>query len=102
MWGVVAGGAARCSTLEAEMYGYNTLGIAQVSAVGSSEASAPQSRSRGGVLSREAPFLEVPLYARTHTHTHTHTSMNTTTMIGLIDRLIQVYNTDQLIDSSVH
>ena len=27
----------------------------------------------------------------THTHTHTHTSMNTTTMIGLIDRLIQVY-----------
>ena len=89
MWGVVAGGAARCSSSEAEMYGYNTLGIAQVSALGSSEASAPQRfkcisimgdsnggnttvRSRGGVLSREAPFLEVPLYARTHTHTHTH------------------------------
>ena len=79
MWGVVAGGAARCSSSEAEMYGYNTLGIAQVSALGSSEASAPQRfkcisiigdsnggnttvRSRGGVLSREGPFSEVPLY----------------------------------------
>ena len=61
------------------MYGYNTLGIAQVSALGSSEASALQRfkcisimgdsnggsatvRSRGGVLSREGPFSEVPLY----------------------------------------
>ena len=58
------------------MYGCNTLGIAS----GSSEASAPQGfkcigimgdsnggsttvRSRGGVLSREGPFSEVPLYA---------------------------------------
>ena len=73
--GVVAGGAARCP----EMYGSNTLGIAQVSAIGSSEASAPQRfkcisimgdsngdsttlRSRGDVLSREGPFSEVPLY----------------------------------------
>ena len=77
--GVVAGGAARCPSSEAEMYGSNTLGIAQVSALGSSEASAPQRfkcisimgdsnggsttvRSRGGVLSREGPFSEVPLY----------------------------------------
>ena len=61
------------------MYGYNWQGIAQVSALGSSEASAPQRfkcisiigdsngssttvHSRGGVLSREGPFLEVPLY----------------------------------------
>ena len=76
--GVIAGGAARCPSLEAEMYGSRTLGIAQVSALGSSEASAPQGfkcisimgnsnggsatvRSRGGVLSREGPFWEVPL-----------------------------------------
>ena len=76
--GVVAGGAARCPSLEVEMYGYNTLGIAQVSALESSEASAPQRfkcisimgdsngdsttvRSRGGVFSREGPFSEVPL-----------------------------------------
>ena len=61
------------------MYGCNTLGIAQVSALGSSEASAPQRfkcisildsnggtttvHSRGGVISREGPFSEVPLYA---------------------------------------
>ena len=55
------------------MYGCNTQGIAQVSALGSSEASAPQGlkcisimgdsnggsatvSSRGGVLSREGPF----------------------------------------------
>ena len=61
------------------MYGYNTQGITQVSALGSSEASAPQRfkfisimgdsnggsatvRSRGGVPSREGPFSEVPLY----------------------------------------
>ena len=59
------------------MYGYNTQGIAQVSALGSSEASAPQRFKcsimgdsnggratvccRGGVLSREGPFSEVPL-----------------------------------------
>ena len=57
---------------------YCRQGIAQVSALGSSEASAPQRfncisimgysnggsttvRSRGGVLSREGPFSEVPL-----------------------------------------
>ena len=78
--GVVAGGAARCPSSEAEIYGYNTPGIAQVSALGSSEASAPQGfkcisimddsnggsttvRSRGGVLSREGLFSEVPLYS---------------------------------------
>ena len=77
--GVAAGCAARCPSSGAEMYGYNTQGIAQVSALGSSEASAPQRfkcisimgdsnggsatvRSRGGVLSREGPFSEVPLY----------------------------------------
>ena len=77
--GVAAGYVVRCPSSEAEMYGCNTLGIAQVSALGSSEASAPQRfkciskmgdsnggsatvRSRGGVLSREGPFLEVPLY----------------------------------------
>ena len=64
--GVAAGCADRCSSSEAEMYSYNTQGIAQVSALGSSEASAPQRfkfnimgdsnggsatvRSRGGVL----------------------------------------------------
>ena len=40
--GVVAGGAARCPSSEAEMYGSNTPGTAQVSALRSSEASAPQ------------------------------------------------------------
>ena len=77
--GVAAGGAARCPFSEAEMYSCNMQGIAQVSALGSSEASAPQGfkgisimgdsnggsatvRSRGGVLSREGPFSEVPLY----------------------------------------
>ena len=40
--GVAAGWAARCPSSETEMYGYNTLGIAQVSALGSSEASALQ------------------------------------------------------------
>ena len=77
--GVVVGGAARCPSSEAEMHGSNTLGITRVSALGSSEASAPQGlkcisimedsnggsttvRSRGGVLSREGPFSEVPLY----------------------------------------
>ena len=40
--GVVAGGAARCPSSDAEMYGSNTPGIAQVSALGSSEVSAPQ------------------------------------------------------------
>ena len=76
---MVVGGAARCPSSETEMYGSNTLGIAQVSALGSLEASAPQRfkcisiigdsnggsttvRSRGGVLSREGPFSEVPLY----------------------------------------
>ena len=66
---MVAGGAARCPSSETEMYGSNTLGIAQVSAIGNLEASAPHSnggsttvRSRGGVLSREGPFSEVPLY----------------------------------------
>ena len=61
------------------MYDYNTQGIAQVSALGSSEVSAPQRfkcisimgdsnggsatvRSRGGVPSREGLFSEVPLY----------------------------------------
>ena len=39
---VAAGCAARCPSSEAEMYCYNTQGIAQVSALGSSEASAPQ------------------------------------------------------------
>ena len=70
---MVAGGAARCPSSEAEMYGSNTLGIAQVSALASSEASAPQRfkcisimgdsnggsttvRSRGGVLLREVRF----------------------------------------------
>ena len=77
--GVVAGGVAKCPSSETEMYGSNTLGIAQVSALGSLEASAPQRfkcisimgdsnggsttvRSRGGVLSREGLFSEVPLY----------------------------------------
>ena len=77
--GVAAGCTARCPSSEAEMYGYNTQGIAQVSALGSSEVSAPQRfkcistmgdsnggsatvRSRGGVLSKEGPFSEVPLY----------------------------------------
>ena len=77
--GVAAGCAAKCPSSEAEIYGCNTQGIAQVSALGSSEASAPQGfkcisiigdsnggsatvRSRGGVLSREGPFSEVPLY----------------------------------------
>ena len=77
--GVAAGCGARCPSLETEMYGYNRQGIAQVSALGSLEASAPQRfkcisiigdsnggsatvRSRGGVLSREGPFWEVPLY----------------------------------------
>ena len=80
--GVVAGSVARCRSSEAEMYGCNTLGIAQVSALGSSEVSAPQGfkcigimgdsnggnttvRSRRGVLSREGPFSEVPLYIST-------------------------------------
>ena len=65
--GVAAGSAARCPSSEAE-------GIAQVSALGSSEASAPQRfnisimgdsnggsatvRSRGGILSREGPFSD--------------------------------------------
>ena len=40
--GVAAGCAARCPSSEAEMYGHNTPGIAQVSVLGSSEASAPQ------------------------------------------------------------
>ena len=40
--GVAAGCGARCPFSEAEMYGYNRQGIAQVSALGSSEASAPQ------------------------------------------------------------
>ena len=79
--GVAAGCAARGPSSEAEMYGYNTQWIAQVSALGSSEASAPQRfkcisiigdsnggsatvRSRGGVPSREGPFLEVPLYLK--------------------------------------
>ena len=61
------------------MYWLYYAGIAQVSALGSSETSAPQRfkcisimvdsnggsetvRSRGGVLSREGPFSEVPLY----------------------------------------
>ena len=77
--GVAAGCAVRCPSTEAEVYRYNTQGIAQVSALGSSEASALQRfkcisimgdsnggratvRSRGGVLSREGPFSEVPLY----------------------------------------
>ena len=76
--GVAAGYAARCPSSEAEMYGYNTQGIAQVSTLGSSEASAPQRFkcisimgdsnggsatvcSRGGVFSREGLFSEVPL-----------------------------------------
>ena len=77
--GVAAGCAVRCPSSEAEVYRYNTQDIAQVSALGSSEASALQRfkcisimgdsnggratvRSRGGVLSREGPFSEVPLY----------------------------------------
>ena len=77
--GVAAGCGARCPSSEAEMYSYNTQGIAQVSALGSSEVSAPQRfkcisimgdsnggsatvHSRGGVLSREGPFSDVPLY----------------------------------------
>ena len=81
--GVAAGCAA---SSEAEMYGYNTLAIEQVSALGSAEASALQRficisimgdsnggsatvRSRGGVLSREGPFSEVPLYLCTKFHT---------------------------------
>ena len=77
--GVAAGCAARRPSSETEMYGYNTQGIAQVSALGSSEASAPQRfkcinimgdsnggsatvRSKGCVLSREGPFSEVPVY----------------------------------------
>ena len=61
---------------------YNTQGIAQVSALGSSEAYAPQRFkcisimgdsnggratvcSRGGIPSREGPFSEVPLYFAT-------------------------------------
>ena len=84
--GVAAGCAVRCPSSEEEMYGYNTRGIAQVSALGSSEASALQRfkcisivgdsnggsetvRSRGGVLSREGPFSEVPLYIGTMCHT---------------------------------
>ena len=71
--GVVAGGAARRPSSEAQMYGFNTLGIAQVSALGRPEASVPQRfkcisimgdsnggsttvRSRGGVLSKEGRF----------------------------------------------
>ena len=71
--GMVSEGAARCPSLKAEMYGCNTQVIAQVSALGSSKASAPQRfkcisimgdsyggsttvRSRVGVLSREGPF----------------------------------------------
>ena len=77
--GMAAGYAARCPSSETEMYGYNTQGIAQVSALGSSEASAPQRfkcisimgdsnggratvLSRGSVPSREGSFSEVPLY----------------------------------------
>ena len=76
--GVVAGGAARCLSSETEMYGSNTPGIVQVSALGSSEVSTPQRfkcvsimgdsnrgsttvRSRGGVLSWKGLFSEVPL-----------------------------------------
>ena len=40
--GVAAGCAARCPSSEAETYGYDTQGIAQVSALGNWEASAPQ------------------------------------------------------------
>ena len=38
----VRGHTARCPSSEAEIYDYNTQGIAQVSALESSEASAPQ------------------------------------------------------------
>ena len=67
------------------MYGGNTLGIAQVSALGSSEASAPKGfkcisimgdsnegratvRSRGGVLSKggEVPLYLIPLMSTGH------------------------------------
>ena len=78
--GVVAGGAARCPSSEAETYDCNALGNAQVSTLGSSEASALQRfkcisimgdsnggnttvHSRGDVLSREGLFSEVPLYS---------------------------------------
>ena len=78
--GVAVECAARCLSSEAEIYGYNMQGITQVSALGSLEASAPQRFkcisimgdsnggsatvcSRGGVPSREGPFLEVPLNA---------------------------------------
>ena len=77
--GVVAGGAARCLFLETEYTAVNIWGMAQVSALGSSEASALQRlkcisimgdsngdnttlRSRGNFLSREGPFRETPLY----------------------------------------
>ena len=68
--GVAAGCAARCPSSEAEMYGYNTQGIAQVSALqrfkcisimGDSNGGSATVRSGGGVLSREGPFSEVPL-----------------------------------------
>ena len=75
MWcGCGSGARQKCTAIA------NTQGIAQVSALGSSEASAPQRfknisimgdsnggsatvRSRGGVLSREGRFSEVPLYS---------------------------------------
>ena len=75
--GVVVGGAARYPSLEAEMYVSNTLGIAQVSALGSSEASAPQGfkgisimrDSNGGsttVRSRAVSFLGRVRFRRFH------------------------------------
>ena len=67
--------------------GSNTLGIAKMSAPGSSEASAPQGfkftsimgdsnggsttvRSRGGVLFMEDAFSEVPLYIMSHLYSN--------------------------------
>ena len=75
---MAAGCTARFQSSKAQMYGYNTQGIAQVFALGNSEASAPQRfkcisimgdsnggratvRSRGRVPSREGPFSVVPM-----------------------------------------
>ena len=69
--GVAAGCGARCPSSETEMYGYNRQGIAQVSApqrfkcisiMGNSNGGSATVCSRGGVLSKEGPFSEVPLY----------------------------------------
>ena len=59
--GVAAGCAAKYPSSEAEMYGYNTQGFAQVSALGSSEASAPQRFKCIGIIEIQTGQRNCPL-----------------------------------------